>query len=260
MQCHKTGKMVGKFAQRQKKKKKKPQEGTKENSVDTMRCQRSAWLSISRCLLSFYQTLLNLSPRLLPANFFFFIRFNSRYLIQGLISLVLQIVHLLIGILLIPGGGNNGGSSSFDSFSLTVYSSRSLALLHTNTHTHTHACTLVPLLSDRAELYDYGLSLCDLCVCNLLTWFSLGWPEGVCVGRGGVGTYMNLSRKQQFAKSFRTSFLSSTRSGFYHQKPTSIYSFQDKCDTFEVILHFSRTLQCFLSLSLARSLFCGGRF
>lgn len=33
----------------------------------------------------------------------------------------------------------------------------------------------MPLLNDRAELYDHGLSLCDLCIWNLLTAFSLAW-------------------------------------------------------------------------------------
>lgn len=138
-----------------------------------MRRQRSAWLSIGRCLLGFYQTLLNWSPRLLPDVLFFFIHFNSRYLIWA------NLPHITDSAPFdrypIDSSENNGGSSSFDSFSLTVYSSRSRTLLNTNAHTHTHACTLMPLLNDRAELYDYGLSVCDLCIWNLLTAFSLGW-------------------------------------------------------------------------------------
>lgn len=102
-----------------------------------MRRQRSAWLSISRCLLGFYQTLLNRSPRLLPDVLFFFIHFNSRSLIWA------NLPHITDSAPFdrypIDSSENNGGSSSFDSFSLTVYSSRSRTLLNTNAHTHMHA-------------------------------------------------------------------------------------------------------------------------
>lgn len=72
----------------------------------------------------FYQTSLNQPsphPRLPRGRFV--LPFSSiliPVISLVLISLIFQIVHLLIGILLIPSQ-NNGGSSSCDSFSLTVH-------------------------------------------------------------------------------------------------------------------------------------------
>lgn len=77
-------------------------------------------------LLASFQTFCSFSSILIPVISF------------ELISLILQIVHLFDRYP-IDSSENNGGSSSFDSFSLTVYSSRSRTLLNTNAHTHTHA-------------------------------------------------------------------------------------------------------------------------
>lgn len=74
---------------------------------------------------------------LLPAVLFLFIHFNSRYLIWA------NLPHITDSAPFdrypIDSSENNGGSSSFDSLSLTVYSSRSRTLLNTNAHTHMHA-------------------------------------------------------------------------------------------------------------------------
>lgn len=88
------------------------------------------------------------------------------------ICLILKTVHLFDRYP-IDSSVNNGGSSSFRQLLINSLQRWAHALLNTKAHTQT--CTLRPLLNDRAELYDYGLSLYDLCIWNLLTAFSLSW-------------------------------------------------------------------------------------
>lgn len=87
---------------------------------------------ISRYLLAFIRLC---SIRLLTSfqTFcFFFIHFNFSYLLWA------DLPHIRDSAPFerypIDSSENNGGSSSVDSFSLTVYSSRSRTLLNTNTH------------------------------------------------------------------------------------------------------------------------------
>lgn len=114
--------------------KKKRQE---KHSADTVRGERSAWLSISRCSLGF----IRLCSICLLASFPSFCSISS-ILIPVIafepICLILQIAHLFDRYP-IDSSENNGGSSSFNSFSFAVHSSRSHTLLNNNTHTRMHA-------------------------------------------------------------------------------------------------------------------------
>lgn len=206
------------------------------NGPDHVSHSRSTQLGISRCSPGFYP---NIFQSVSCTWWSRFVPFSSIFMYVILfqpICLILQIVHLFDRYP-IDSLVNNGGSSSFRQLlinSLRWQPMHCWILKHTQRHAHSGPCWMI-------ELYDYGLSLYDLCICNWSTAKLTVLKTSQHLFRAVHGHLE--TRLAFFLFLHNVSFVLSSNSCKFIVKLYKLCiskAFQDKYDTSEVILKFWR--------------------